>query len=134
MSIVKILVTTDGSNLSAKAVDAAVELARQFDGELIGMTTVVASVPAGAFDEEDQTIKDRLDAVARKAAEKNVPCSVVAEHSDSVSKGILDCAAKNGVSFIVMSSRGLGTFGAFLLGSETQKVLSQADRPVLVVR
>lgn len=36
--------------------------------------------------------------------------------------------------FIVMASRGLGTLGSLILGSETQKVLAQANRPVLVIR
>lgn len=79
-------------------------------------------------------MKDRLDGISRKAAEKSVPCEVVAEHGETVSAAILECAQRCGASFIVMASRGLGTIGAFLLGSETQKVLAQADRPVLVVR
>ena len=33
-----------------------------------------------------------------------------------------------------MASRGLGTLGSLILGSETQKVLAKADRPVLVIR
>ena len=42
MGAVKILVTTDGSNLSDKAVETAIELARQFDGTVIGMTAVLS--------------------------------------------------------------------------------------------
>lgn len=49
-------------------------------------------------------------------------------------KGVLACAVRHDVSFIVMASRGLGSIGSFLLGSETQKVLHQVDRPVLIVR
>jgi nucleotide-binding universal stress UspA family protein len=40
----------------------------------------------------------------------------------------MDCA------IIVLASHGRGGLGALLLGSETQKVLAHADRPVLVVR
>ena len=112
MSAVKILVTTDGSNLSDKAVDTAIELAEQVGGSVVGMTVVLS----------------------HKAAEKQVPCEVVVEHAETVSQGVLACAARVNATYIVMASRGLGTFGALLLGSETQKVLSQADRPVLVVR
>ena len=54
--------------------------------------------------------------------------------TDSVAKGILECAREHDVQFIVMASRGLGTIGSLLLGSETQKVLHDADRPVLIVR
>lgn len=134
MGAVKILVTADGSNLSDKAVETAIELARQFDGTVIGMTAVLSPPPAAGFIAEDQQVKDRLEVISRQAAEKNVPCEVVAEHSDSVAKAILECAHRLDVQYIVMASRGLGTIGALLLGSETQKVLSQADRPVLVVR
>ena len=78
--------------------------------------------------------QDRLAAISRKAAEKGVPCEVVAEHADAIWKGVLACAVRHDVSFIVMASRGLGSIGSFLLGSETQKVLHQVDRPVLIVR
>ena len=126
MSAVKILVTTDGSNLSDKAVDTAIELAEQVGGSVVGM--------AGGFTEEEPIVKERLEAISHKAAEKQVPCEVVVEHAETVSQGVLACAARVNATYIVMASRGLGTFGALLLGSETQKVLSQADRPVLVVR
>ena len=118
MSAVKILVTTDGSNLSDKAVDTAIELAEQVGGSVVGMTVVLSAAPAGGFTEEEPIVKERLEAISHKAAEK----------------GVLACAARVNATYIVMASRGLGTFGALLLGSETQKVLSQADRPVLVVR
>ncbi len=134
MSVVKVMVTTDGSNLSEKAIDTAVELSTQLGAELIGMTTVVGPAPVGGYDHEDAAIRDRLSAISRKATEKGIKCELVAEHSDAVWKGILECAARNNVSFIVMASRGLGSIGSLLLGSETQKVLHQADRPVLIVR
>lgn len=134
MSVVKILVTTDGSELSDKAVDTAVELSRQLGADLIGMTTVIGPAPLAGFDSEEEPVKDRLRAVLHKAQEKGVNCDVVAEHCDTVSAGILECAKRHDVAFIVMASRGLGTIGALLLGSETQKVLHQVDRPVLIVR
>ena len=134
MSAVKILVTTDGSNLSDKAVDTAIELAEQVGGSVVGMTVVLSAAPAGGFTEEEPIVKERLEAISHKAAEKQVPCEVVVEHAETVSQGVLACAARVNATYIVMASRGLGTFGALLLGSETQKELSQADRPVLVIR
>ena len=118
MAGVKVLVTTDGSNLSDKAIDTAIDLTKQLGGELIGMTSVVGEAPTGGFEAEDAAVRDRLAAISRKAAEK----------------GVLACAVRHDVSFIVMASRGLGSIGSFLLGSETQKVLHQVDRPVLIVR
>ncbi|MDO5530452.1 universal stress protein [Sutterella sp.] len=134
MSAIKILVTTDGSNLSDKAVETAIGLAEQVGGSVVGMTAVVTSAPACDLADEDEAVRDRLESIGRRAAEAGVPCELVAEHAETVSGGVLACAARVEASYIVMASRGLGTFGALLLGSETQKVLSQADRPVLVVR
>ena len=45
MAGVKVLVTTDGSNLSDKAIDTAIDLTKQLGGELIGMTSVVGEAP-----------------------------------------------------------------------------------------
>lgn len=134
MTNVKVLVTTDGSNLSDKAIDTAIELVEQLHGELIGMTAVIGAPPVGGFEAEDTAVRDRLAIISRKAAEKGVPCEVVAEHADAVWKGVLACAVRHNVNFIVMASRGLGSIGSLLLGSETQKVLHKADRPVLIVR
>ncbi len=134
MRVVKVMVTTDGSNLSEKAIDTAVELATQLGAELLGMTTVVGPAPTGGFEHEDAAVRDRLNAISRKATEKGLKCELIAEHADAIWKGVLECASRNDVSFIVMASRGLGSIGSLLLGSETQKVLHQADRPVLIVR
>ena len=77
MSAVKILVTTDGSNLSDKAVDTAIELAEQVGGSVVGMTVVLSAAPAGGFTEEEPIVKERLEAISHKAAEKQVPCEDV---------------------------------------------------------
>ena len=134
MSDVKVLVTTDGSNLSEQAVDTAVKLAKALGGSLVGVTVVVAPPPAGGFECEDPAVRERLTKISDKAREGGVECEIVAEHAGTVWEGILECAHRLGVDYIVMASRGLGSFGSLLLGSETQKVLHQADRPVLVVR
>lgn len=133
MGTVKILVSTDGSELSDKAIDTAVELSMKLGAELIGMTCMLTDKKGDAVS-VDSAVHDRLNVIERKAKEKNVPCLVTVVPTDSVAKGILECAREHDVQFIVMASRGLGTIGSLLLGSETQKVLHDADRPVLIVR
>ena len=93
MSAVKILVTTDGSNLSDKAVDTAIGLAEQVGGSVVGMTAVLTPAPAGGFEDEDPVVKECLEAISRKAAEAEVPCEVIAEHAETVAQGVLACAA-----------------------------------------
>lgn len=133
MGVAKIMVSTDGSPLSDKAIDTAVELAQKLGAELVGMTCVVDKIE-GVPEHEEPSVREHLAVIERKAKEKHVPCEVEVVHSDAVSKAVLRCARDHDVKFIVMASRGLGTIGSFLLGSETQKVLHQADRPVLIVR
>ena len=65
MAGVKVLVTTDGSNLSDKAIDTAIDLTKQLGGELIGMTSVVGEAPTGGFEAEDAAVRDRLAAKTR---------------------------------------------------------------------
>ena len=129
-----IQVCTDGSRLSEKAVDEAVALAKAFGLPLVGMTAVVSKGGRGAAAAEDPEVKARLAAVAEKARAAGVECELVAESCQAPYIGILGVAQDHEARFIVMASRGLGSLGSLFLGSETQKVLSMADRPVLVIR
>lgn len=130
----RILVATDGSELSSRAVDEAIKVAGALEAELIGVSVVLAPPPADGFDGEDLAVRTRLHDVEARAGAAGLRCSIVAEHAQHVWSGILECASRNDVDYIVMASRGLGSLGSLLLGSETQKVLHAADRPVLVVR
>ena len=65
MAGVKVLVTTDGSNLSDKAIDTAIDLTKQLGGELIGMTSVVGEAPTGGFEAEDAAVRDWPPSAAR---------------------------------------------------------------------
>ncbi len=134
MGTVKILVSTDGSAQSEKAIDAAVELSMKLGAELVGMTAMAGAKPEGETPLADPVVRDRLSVIERKCKESNVPCELTVAYAESISKGILDCARQHDVAFIVMGSRGLSSLGSLFLGSETQKVLHEADRPVLVVR
>lgn len=128
-------VCTDGSPLSEKGVETACELAKSLGLPLVGMTSVLSKPNAvHGLDHEDETIKDRLYFIRDRAAEYGVECQLVAEHCQAPWQGILAVARRYDARFIVMASRGLGSLGSLILGSETQKVLAQADRPVLVIR
>ena len=56
------------------------------------------------------------------------------EESGSVADAVLKIAESEHCDLIVMGARGLGQSAAVLLGSETEEVLSQSRRPVLVTR
>lgn len=128
-------VCTDGSSLSEKGIDTAVGLAKSLGLPLVGMTAVPGKPKLVAgLEYEDEEVRTRLAYVREVAEAAGVPYELVAEHCSAPWEGILAVAHRYDARFIVMASRGLGSLGSFILGSETQKVLAQVDRPVLVIR
>ena len=119
-----ILVSTDGSELSEKAIVTAAKLAKNLNTCVLGITVVKAKGSETAA----RTLDDVKDACQR------VPCEVSEVVGTSIPDAILKVAQERDVRFIVMASRGLGTLGSLFIGSSTQQVLAKADRPVLVVR
>lgn len=142
-----ILIPTDGSELSQRAVQAAMELAQLHRARV----TAVHVVPdyhlliayEGAFDpvtEEriEQEAKTRAESylayVRARARDAGVDCDTVCETSDHPYDAILKTADAHRCDLIVMTSHGRKGLAAVLLGSETRKVLTHARIPVLVVR
>ncbi len=130
-----IQVCTDGSSLSEKGIVTAVSLAKSLGLPVLGMTAVKGGEqPENGLDGEPREVRDRLLVVAEEAKAAGVPYMLVAEHCTAPYEGILRVALRYDARFIVMASRGLSSLGSLFLGSETQKTLAAADRPVLVIR
>jgi nucleotide-binding universal stress UspA family protein len=142
-----ILIPTDGSEQSQRAVQAGVKLAKVHGAHVTGIHVIpdyhLLIAYEGAFDpvtEEriEEEAKGRADmylAYVRQAAgEGGVPCSTVCETSDHPYDAILRTAEQNGCDLILMTSHGRKGLAAVLLGSETRKVLTHSKVPVLVVR
>ena len=95
----------------------------------------VAELQPEIFAERNEEYAKRvLEAVASAAAAANVPCTTNYVTSHSPSKAIIDKASQENCDLIVMASHGRRGLEGFLLGSETQKVLTQSTVPVLVYR
>jgi len=144
-----ILVATDGSKLSAKAVKAAVDMARDLGAKLTGFY-VMHEFPSQVYTEGASfakyvtpkqylaTEKERaakvLEGVEREAAKAGVDVTTTASQDQSPFEAIIEAARKRKCDLIVMASHGRRGLSALLLGSETQKVLTHSKVPVLVVR
>jgi nucleotide-binding universal stress UspA family protein len=143
----KILVATDGSPLSKKAMVHATQLALLVGSELIILKViprVVQSYFDGAIPLNQKEI-DKIEAAWAKDAHKlvdaerntaikaGINASSMVVKSDIVSKAIIDVSAKKKIDLIVMASHGRRGLKK-LLGSETQNVLVQSAIPVLVLR
>jgi len=144
----RILVATDGSTLSKKAVSNAISLAQLTGAELVALK-VIPRYPQSYFEggvalaaseisriekqwaEHGQAI---VDAVAKSAMSKGVKVKAITAKSDIVSDAIIGTAKKHKCDLIIMASHGRRGIKRLLLGSETQQVLTHTHVPVLVLR
>jgi nucleotide-binding universal stress UspA family protein len=142
-----ILIPTDGSELSQKAVQYGVDLAKLHGARVIGIHAVpdyhLMIAYEGSF---DPVTEERIEQEARARAEAylgfvketaeraGVPCETICDTSDHPHDAILKAADAKGCDLILMTSHGRRGIAAVLLGSETRKVLTYAKVPVLVVR
>ena len=141
-----ILVPTDGSKLSDKAIKHAAGLANAVGAKVTllhvapeqiwpvfaeGAAITMRYTKKEFQDETRRQAERTLDAAARRAG-----MAVETRHvlNDLPYDAIVTAAAKFKCDLIVMASHGRKGVAGFLLGSETQKVLSHSKIPVLVVR
>jgi nucleotide-binding universal stress UspA family protein len=143
-----ILVATDGSRLSAKAITHAIALARALGAKLTGFyASPDYPLPAYADGVMYEPVSpqeyaamckkeaDRiLSAVGAKARAAGIRFTAVQAVATAPWEAILATARKEKCDAIVMASHGRRGVSALLLGSETQKVLTHSKLPVIVVR
>jgi nucleotide-binding universal stress UspA family protein len=144
----KIMIATDGSELSDKAVHQGLELASSLNASVI-VTRVIPRYPTAYFEgavvldpqsiarieaswhkEGEQSMQKALDLAAKKAVKART--SLVT--SDFVAESLINAAKKHRCDLIVMASHGYKAFRRLLLGSETLNVLTHSHIPVLVLR
>ena len=144
----QILVATDGSKLSGKAVAQAIDMAQALGAKLTvfyaspdypmpAYTEGVAYEPMSRREYTALCRKEAdgiLGAVALKAESAGLEFNTAHTIATSPWEAILAAAKKNKCEAIVMASHGRRGLTALLLGSETQKVLTHSKLPVLVVR
>jgi nucleotide-binding universal stress UspA family protein len=141
-----ILVTTDGSDLAGKAVEAGARLAKSFGAKITAITVTepyhlisvdpqqVADTAVTYHEHTAQHARAALDAATRTCQMNGLECHLVQTEDENPWEAIIQTAATHGCDLIVMASRGRGGLSSLMLGSQTQKVLSHSDIPVLVYR
>lgn len=143
----KILVPTDGSDFGDRAVDAAIELAREHSASLVlvnvqmPFTMVAAEVPVGFFSsvenydtEMEKRAQEVLAAAKNKADAAGVSASVQGLLNEHPWSAIVETAEQESCDLIIMASHGYRGLKGLVLGSQTQKVLTHSKVPVLVYR
>lgn len=141
----RILIPTDGSEVTAKAVNTAIGLARAFGARLDAvavkepfpyatLSEVQAIAPTEFFEAQERACRARVQAVVEAASNQGVVCEGYTIEGLSPWEALLDHARTQGCDCIVMASHGRRGMAALLLGSETQRVLLHSTVPVLVVK
>lgn len=144
----RILIATDGSILSRRAVASGIELAALAGAEIV-VLKVVPRYPVSYFEggmavsvQEVAKVEKQwaeaaqvvVDSVKTKAEASGVKTKAVTVKSDLVAEAIVAAAKKHKCDLIVMASHGRRGIKRLLLGSETQHVLTHSQVPVLVLR
>ena len=145
----KILAAIDGSELSDKALDKGLELAKNLNAQVTLLTvtelwsakTIASQYDAGVaapIEQYEKVEAKWAESVLEKAAEKakaqGVETNTVHISDQHPAEGIIEAASGNDIDLIVMSSHGHRGLKKIMLGSVAQEVLAHSKIPVLVFK
>jgi nucleotide-binding universal stress UspA family protein len=143
-----IMIPTDGSELSDKAIDAGVEFAKEVHARVTGFTAVpeyqmpseveLMSRHGISFEQYERDARRQAEAALQKIADRARAAGVEYDaefvQCDHPHKAIVRAAQKHGCDLIFMASHGRHGISALLHGSQTQGVLAYSKIPTLVYR
>ena len=136
----KVLVATDGSEHSMKAVQKALEMAQKEGAQVTLMS--VAYFSKDDFDDMPPNIQDKLEAQAAAALKKaksvfeaqKISVEAVLEAGVVPANNILNRAQEGNYDLLLIGSSGLTGIKRALMGSTAAKVVAQAPCSVMVIR
>lgn len=142
-----LLVPVDGTELSDRAAEVSLDLARKLGAKVTGF--VVEPTPplptrgagVATYQRDSEAHRARTEAHAQsvlaKFGERAAAAGVAFEgqfsRTDSVDDAIIKAADEYQCDLIVMVTHGRGVFGELLFGSHTKAVLSRSKLPLLVL-
>jgi nucleotide-binding universal stress UspA family protein len=141
-----ILIPTDGSALSMKAVKSGMALAKEAGAKVTVLTVIEPSSVVGtdsrrvaatrqAYERQVRDFAEReLHDAEVSAKKQGVACTTMLQKHAQPYQAIIDTATKRRCDLIAMASHGRKGVAALILGSETNKVLIHSRVPVLVYR
>lgn len=142
-----LLVPVDGTELSERAAQAGIELARKLGATMTAFVAeplpplphmgtnpqVYARDSEAHLQRTEQHARTVLDRIVAAAKEQGVTCHGKFQRSDNVDDSIVAAAQEFGCDLIVMATHGRGAFGELLFGSHTKNVLAKSQLPLLVL-
>ena len=141
-----ILIPTDGSPLSIAATGKILRFAKEIGAKVTVLTVIepfhtfslapsqVSSTSAVYHEQARIEAARILDVAERSARAAGVECTLVQAEHDHPHEAIVDTAQSRGCDLIAMASHGRRGVSAMMLGSQTARVLTHSNIPVLVYR
>ena len=143
-----ILLPTDGSKLSSKAVKLGIDYAKKSKARVTavhvmpefklmvddGITMLSPGLRKRLEDQGRERAQKMLEDIARQARARGVRCTTLCVSSDMPYQQIISVARSKKCDLILMASHGRRGLSRLLLGSQTSQVLHESRIPVLVVR
>ena len=144
----RILIATDGSPLSDKAVEHGLALAALSGSAVVALKVVPryprsyfeGGMPVSASDAQrlekqwSEAAQALVDRVKAEGGAQGVTVKAVVAKSELVAEAVISAAKKHKCDLIVMASHGRKGLKRLLMGSETLHVLTHSHIPVLVLR
>ncbi len=146
----RILLPTDGSKNSERAIIHAVRLADKHDAEIIILNAVDSVYLAGlpeddliteseiVLEEESTEVTENVKSIIKKYSEEydldfsKVKLTSLTVEGDAGDK-IIEVSEKRDIDIIVIASSGKHRLDRFLLGSVTEKIVHNSKVPILVI-
>ncbi len=141
----RLLIATDGSETSQKAVRKGLEFAKSLGADsivlrvsgkpahLVVLGLDITKLPENVRQEIQRRIDEHFAWVQETARDVGVSCETVHTESEHPWEGILDTAEQRGADLIVMATYGRHGVALRMVGSETMRVLTHSKLPVLVL-
>lgn len=145
----KILLPTDGSDFSHKAVKQCIALAKRLSAKVVALHIIPefhlamegglvvptrSSVKKRVEEESKAKAQEILAWVEEEAKAAGLECECIVGMNDTIYDEIIKTAEKANCDMITMASHGHAGITSLLLGSETAKVLTHTKLPVLILR
>ena len=129
-----ILLPTDGSNLSIRAVAAGIELAKSINAKVTALFVNEATYISAIDGQPNPRAESALAAVAQQAKEAGITSNCVSMLGETPQDAIVRLAKAEGCDLIIMGTHGRSKVGKFILGSVAASLLADCEIPVLLYR